>query len=167
MPWTTLPLESGLQTEAASAFFHDSFQAEYYGKEKTAIAVAARMAQATPPWFEWLMSVRNKIVSLVGLKDLGSFGAVNLEQIQNYRVGDRFGIFIIRSISPEEIILEEDDKHLLVRMSVHLAPERPQMVTVTTMVHIHNLLGYVYIFFVLPVHKIITPSFVRRAGLLS
>lgn len=162
MPWTTLPSGSELHRDAASAFFHDSFQAQYHGEESTALVLAAKLAQSTPSWFEWLMDLRNSAVSLVGLKDVGRFGAVDLSKIDAYEVGDRFGIFAIRSIRPEEVVLEEDDKHLRVRLSVHLTPGKPQQVTVTTMVHVHNALGYVYMAFVAPVHKLITPPFVRK-----
>ena len=165
MPWTTIPDESRLKSDASTAFFHDSFESEYFGQEKTAIALAAQLARQTPAWFEWLMAVRNRAASAIGLKNLGRFDAVDKDPAA-YRVGDRLGIFVIQANEPQEIVLVENDKHLCARVSVHLAAGAPRTVTVTTMVHIHNVLGYAYIALVLPVHRLVTPPFVSKAKLL-
>jgi hypothetical protein len=63
--------------------------------------------------------------------------------------------------------LGDSDKHLDVALSVHqrLNPETNQVeLTVSTVVHIHNLLGRLYMLPVAPVHKLIVPSVLRALG---
>lgn len=68
---------------------------------------------------------------------------------------------------PDEVILFDSDNHLDVALSVHKGqnPEtnRP-MLTVSTVVHTHNLLGRLYMLPVAPLHKMIVPSVMRSIG---
>lgn len=69
------------------------------------------------------------------------------------------------SISDDEIILGDSDKHLDVKVSVcKIAQDGRQSVAVTTVVHIHNLLGRIYMLFVAHVHRLIVPASLVRAA---
>lgn len=62
-----------------------------------------------------------------------------------------------------EVILEDKDKHLNVRLSVYLESENEvQKVSITTVVHVNNRLGKAYMLFVGPVHKLIVPAILTR-----
>ena len=97
---------------------------------------------------------------MFGLKHLGGLqdAAMDIEP-DNLKVGDRLGIFTLVSNIDNEIVLEDSDKHLDVRVSFLLDPQREKVtVHATTVVHVHNWWGKAYMFFVAPVHKIIVPS---------
>jgi len=44
-----------------------------------------------------------------------------------------------------------------------LSIENKESVAATTVVHIHNLLGRVYMLFVVPIHKLVVPAVLVRA----
>jgi hypothetical protein len=85
----------------------------------------------------------------------------------DYQVGDRVGIFTLISNSANEVLLGDSDKHLNVVVSVHKQADSAHQgvtVTVTTVVHVHNWLGRLYMLPVTPAHKVIARSIVRAIG---
>ncbi|AIS58222.1 DUF2867 domain-containing protein (plasmid) [Vibrio coralliilyticus] len=156
----SIPKHSKLFAYAKGAYFADSFSREIPNNNQTALDVYLEIAKQTPAWVSFLMATRNRIVSRLGLKHLGRLqDAVSKEKAANIRVGERIGIFSLHSKSDTEIVLEDRDKHLDVRVSFLLDVSGDNItVHATTVVHVHNLLGKVYMFFVAPVHKLIVPS---------
>jgi hypothetical protein len=83
---------------------------------------------------------------------------------ETYQVGDRLGIFSIFGKTEHELLLGIDDSHLDVRVSV-LKSQRnglPHYV-VSTVVHVHNLLGRVYMAPVGRIHPFVVRSMMGRA----
>ena len=118
----------------------------------------------TPVWVDGAMNLRNRVVARLGLKNLGELSAIDVNKPErDYRVGERLGIFTIEHISPNELILGDKDKHLNVSLSL-LVQNAGQMLTISTVVHEHNWLGRVYMWFVAPMHRIIAPSVLKRFG---
>ncbi|HEX7640736.1 MAG TPA: DUF2867 domain-containing protein [Burkholderiaceae bacterium] len=151
---TAVPSASRVYQDTASAYFYDAFEVRQAESGESALQVALRLARVTPRWFDSLLMMRNRVVSWFGLKNLGKLSAVDPDKaLGDYRVGDRIGIFTIYSISPEEVILGDDDKHLRARISVF----KERNVTVSTVVHVNNFLGRAYLFFVIPAHRLIVP----------
>ncbi|MEH6534724.1 MAG: DUF2867 domain-containing protein, partial [Photobacterium frigidiphilum] len=100
----------------------------------------------------------------LGLKNLGHLGAVvTAKPAGEYQIGDRVGIFTLLSISDNEVILGDADKHLDVKVSVYKESKEGNLIAISTVVHVHNLLGKVYMSIVTPVHKLIVPSSITRA----
>lgn len=98
-----------------------------------------------------------------GLKDLGKLSVVEKGRSpESYRIGDRVGIFSIVSMTDQEVILEDADKHLSAQISIYVSPEQPYKIATSTVVHVNNWLGRVYLFFVVPVHKFIVPAMLAR-----
>ncbi len=111
------------------------------------------------------MALRNRMVGLVGLKDLGHLGALGAgKAASEYSVGDRVGIFSLLYLTPDEVLLGDSDKHLDVVLSVCKAPQGE--VSVTTVVHVHNWLGRLYMLPVTPLHKIIVRAMLKRTASL-
>ncbi|WP_337917057.1 DUF2867 domain-containing protein [Vibrio cholerae] len=156
----TVPKHSKLFDYAKGAYFADSFSREIRNNNQTALDVYLEIAKQTPRWVSFLMTTRNRIVSMLGLKHLGRLqDAVATENVAGVKVGERIGIFTLHSNSDTEIVLEDSDKHLDVRVSFLLDRVGDKItVHATTVVHVHNLFGKVYMFFVAPVHKLIVPS---------
>ena len=124
-----------------------------------------------PAWIHQLMKVRDALVGGLGLKT-----ASQLQRTESGAPSQRVGIFKIYERHPDEIILGEDDSHLDFRVSVLYTPAAMQVgstpassprLTVTTVVHCHNLLGRVYIFVIAPFHRLVVRAGLKRASRLG
>lgn len=163
-----VPVGSLIARRLPGAYFHDAWSVEPADPALCALGQFLRAAQATPPWINRLMSLRNQVVARLGLKDLGHLNGFDADKpVDQYQYGDRIGIFTLLEKHPDEVILGDADKHLNVALSVHKLsnPETGRvLLTVSTVVHIHNLLGRLYMLPVAPVHKLIVPSVMRALG---
>lgn len=158
-----VPKESELSNILEDAYYYDSYRF-ITDKDRSSLQVWLDHASKIPAWINLLMAMRNQIVSILGLKNLGHLGNVDTDKkATDYKVGDRVGIFTLLSINENEVILGDDDKHLDVKVSVYSEGNGRNVVSISTVVHVHNLMGKVYMFFVKPLHKIIVPSAIIRA----
>ncbi len=156
-----IPKISKLYPEAHYANFFDSHQVNIPSPNHTALEIYLDMIAKTPRWVNRLMYMRNKVVSLLGLKNLGGLGDIDPEKPANtYRIGDRVGIFSILSLNNSEVIFGDSDKHLDVKLSI-CKVDMDRAVAISTVVHVHNILGKVYMFFITPIHKIIAPLMIK------
>ena len=160
-----VPLQSRLRNEVAGAYFHDCYEVSVNTEGQSAMALYLTVVSRTPAWVNTLMALRNRAVSVVGLKNLGHLGALDrAKQASDYRVGDRVGIFSLLSVTEDEVVLGDSDKHLNVKVSVcKVAHDAHTSVAVSTVVNVHNTLGKVYMLFVAPVHRLIAPAMLARA----
>ncbi|MGO9172923.1 MAG: DUF2867 domain-containing protein [Rhodomicrobium sp.] len=133
--------------------------ADAYGLTVEDPALGARQAAekmwgSSQGWMNALMAVRNLVVTPFGLKTpaqgrTGSYSAI--------------GIFPVVSEAPNRVVLGFDDKHLDFRVIVDAAPTgNGRRVTATTLVRTHNLLGRAYLAAVLPFHRVIVRSMLRK-----
>lgn len=151
-----IPQHSQLYEYAQGAYFADSFSRDIPYRQQTALEIYLEIAKQTPAWVAFLMNMRNRIAAKLGLKHLGRFQDVTPG---HYQAGDRIGIFTLVSNSEREIVLEDQDQHLDVRVSF-LIDVKGETATVhaTTVVRVHNRLGRLYMWVVTPIHKRIVPS---------
>lgn len=159
-----VPAHSRVHALLAGASFHDCYRVLLDDTRSTALQHFLHAVAGTPPWVEGLMRLRNRTVALFGLKDLGALGAVDRRPEAGYRPGDRVGIFTLRAISDDEVVLGDDDRHLDVAVSVlrlPLTPEGQRPLAVSTVVKTHNLLGRLYMLPVAPLHRRIVPAVLR------
>ena len=161
-----VPPESAINARLSGAYFHDCYVISVPDTTRTALGYFLTAVANTPPWVNSLMALRNQTVRLVGLKNLGGLGELNASKPASaYAPGDRAGIFTLISNSPNEALLGDCDKHLDVVLSVYKHPSTQsgvQSVSVTTVVHVHNLLGRIYMLPVAPLHRLITPAVLTR-----
>ncbi|MDR2328646.1 MAG: DUF2867 domain-containing protein, partial [Comamonas sp.] len=70
--------------------------------------------------------------------------------------------------SADEALIGDSDKHLNVVLSVHRAPVAGRQgqvaITITTVVHVRNLLGHLYMLPVAPMHRRIAPAVLAALG---
>ncbi|MBV6324727.1 DUF2867 domain-containing protein [Duganella violaceipulchra] len=159
-----VPPNSEIASRLAGAYYYDSYETTIKPTSQSALELYLQVVAGTPAWINTMMALRNRVVALFGLKNLGGLGDVDAAKpAAVYRVGDRVGIFTIRYLSEQEVILGDSDKHLRAEVSVCKAQDK---VAVTTVVHIHNLLGRVYMLFVAPMHRLIVPASLRNARFL-
>ncbi len=156
----SVPSNSDIAKQLNGADFYDAYQISNPDHERSALQIYLDVVSKTPKWVNSLMALRNRVVSLFGLKDLGHLGQINQTKAANeYKVGDRVGIFSLLSINEQEIILTDNDNHLEAKVSVF---KDQDSISVTTVVHVHNTLGKLYMALVVPVHKRIVPAMLAR-----
>lgn len=129
--------------------------------------LARFMFAQQPAWVHQLMKVRDALGGGLGLKT-----ARQLQRIESGAPSQRLGIFKIYERHPDEIILGEDDSHLDFRVSVLYSPANgttgsPPRLTVSTVVHCHNLLGRFYILLIALIHRLVVQAGLNRAARLG
>ncbi|WP_013123636.1 DUF2867 domain-containing protein [Thiomonas delicata] len=165
---TTAPPSSLVAGLLVGSDFHDSWSVESNAVELPALDHFIAAIGHTPKWVNACMALRNRTASLLGLKDLGHLSAlIPGKSPSEYRLGDRVGIFTLFENTFDEALLGDKDKHLNVILSVHraLLPGEPKvLITVTTVVHVHNSLGRIYMLPVKPMHRVIVPAVLDAIG---
>ncbi len=164
---TSIPSGSEIEKITSGAYYFDTYKASVSIDQKTALDIYLDMVKTTPKWVNSLMAIRNKTASMVGLKNLGHLGEIEQSKTgENYKVGDQVGIFTVYFISDKEVILSESDNHLDVKLSVYkIGENKHNTIAISTVVHIHNILGRLYMLFVTPLHKLIAPAMLKKIEL--
>ncbi|HCO68849.1 MAG TPA: DUF2867 domain-containing protein [Dysgonomonas sp.] len=112
-----------------------------------------------PEWIDTLFKIRNFLVKPFGLKT----GEPDAGIIENcIRNSTSTGIFSVVDKTSEETIIRLSDKHLDACISAHFRPVESgsTVMSFITVVHIHNLAGYLYFYPILPFHHIVVKSMV-------
>jgi len=161
---TQVPKFSALSESLHTAYFYDCYSVELPPDSRSPLELYLSVVSRTPRWVDFLMNMRNKIVARLGLKDMGSLSGINPQKpSQAYQIGDQAGIFKVLELHEREVILGETDKHLDVKISV-AKQDKPgcTVASVSTVVHVHNFMGRLYMLFVTPAHRIIAPATVSK-----
>lgn len=159
-----LPAQSAVSKVYASTNLSDAYAVRLPLGTSADPDVLWRFVMAhQPSWIGWLTSLRDVIVSGFGLKT-----ARQLSALPDEVKGDRIAFFKVYGRSDSEIILGEDDKHLGFRLSVlrspDVSPTLGGVLTVSTVVHCHNLLGRSYLRVIAPFHRLVVMASLRRAA---
>jgi hypothetical protein len=148
--------EVDAKTLLAGAQFADAFCIEIRDRDLDARAAAERMMARQPRWAEALLSLRNFLVTPLGLKTSG----VNPDAPR-----DMIGIFPVVSETPDRLVAGFNDRHLDFRVVVDVtAPGAIRQVTATTVVKTHNWLGRTYLAVIMPFHRLIVPALLRQVA---
>lgn len=107
-----------------------------------AVAVTRAAFQSPPAWITFLLRLRNRIVGLIGLK------------------GAELGGFPLISERPDFVCMGFDDWHLDFRLVATVAGGTASL---TTIVRTHNIVGRLYMAAILPFHRVIVRTMLRRA----
>lgn len=165
---TSAPTPSAIAAYLPGAYFHDAWTITAGEPSLSALGQFLKALQATPPWVNTLMTIRNHAVAALGLKNLGTLSRIDpAKPACAYQPGDRVGIFTLIANTADEVLLGDKDKHLDVVLSVHQAAEANSArvrVTVTTVVHVHNWFGVLYMLPVTPMHRIISKTVLKAVG---
>ncbi|MDH6165371.1 hypothetical protein M2282_000499 [Variovorax boronicumulans] len=159
-----LPTQSAVATIYESMNLADAFAVQLpFGTSSDPDVLWRFLIAQQPSWIGWLTNIRDAIVASFGLKT-----AKHLATLSSEADADRIGIFKVYARSATEIVLGEDDKHLDFRLSVlhtpDLSPTLGGQLTVSTVVHCHNLLGRAYISVIAPFHRQVVKASLRRAA---
>jgi len=143
--------------------YRDSYcgQIDLQDKTITIDQVGNAFFVSSPKWIGLLLSFRNKIVSLFGLKTGHS---ISKEKKLIIEKGEQIGLFKIFDKTENEIILGEDDKHLDFRVSLFLDShtQHKKKLIISTIVVFNNWFGKVYFLPVKPFHKVIVRNMLKN-----
>ena len=163
-----IPEESVLYPSCSTYSYTDSYEGMVTDEHNRASieAFGRLFLKPGPKWVDWLFVLRNRIVSVFGLKTPSNrMDADSLNKLE-FEPGKQAGLFRVFSIAENEIVLGEDDKHLKFRVSLFLdggkSNQQQKVVTVTTAVVFNSWFGRLYFIPVKPFHKLIV-----RTGLKS
>lgn len=165
---TTLPNNSILNTSDKKYGYVDSFQGVLIDIENkfTSADIGKAFFSSGPKWAGKLFALRNKIVSIFGLKTSGDIS--NREkQLENFKCepGEQLGLFKVFAKTENEVILGEDDKHLNFRVSLFIKQQKKETkkkdLIVSTTVEFNNWFGRLYFLTVRPFHKLIVPTMLK------
>lgn len=165
---TNVPSNSLVAPLLNGASLHDSWSITSCNAELSALDHFIVAAKRAPRWIDLCMTVRNRTGRIVGLKDLGTLSGVAAEKPASaYKPGDRVSIFTVFENSFDEALIGDRDKHLNVVLSIHrekCVDGKRVVVTVTTVVHVKNMLGRIYMLPVKPMHRLIAPAVLATVG---
>ena len=148
-----LPPDSDIDHLYATTDFSDAYAIELPpGATSDPESLARFIFSRRSVWGDALMKLRDALVAGLGLKTTRALASLNAEDR-----AERIEFFRIYKTTPTEIVLGEDDSHLDFRVSVlcspGASPDAARRVTVSTVVHCHNLLGRIYIRIIAPFHR--------------
>lgn len=170
---TQVPAGTSIHATLPGAHFFDAYTVADPRPATSALQTWLNVVARSPRWTQHLLALRNRLVQLVGLKDVGQLHDMHPpasggspRHARSYRVGDQVGIFLIRHLSDTEVVMGQDDKHLDVQVSLTKHPhvDGTAMVVVSTVVHIHNTLGHAYMAVITPFHRQIVRAMLNRLG---
>lgn len=149
-----------LRAELASGLSPIDFADCYHGRLPrgglTALQVAHAMFEQPPGWVNALMAMRNGIVRWFGLK--------TPQDAAKGTAGPLVGIFPLVSQSPGEVVMGLDDKHLDFRIWLAVRPVADgSEVLMSTLIRHNGISGRIYLFLVMPFHKLLSRYMLARA----
>ncbi|NRA85965.1 MAG: DUF2867 domain-containing protein [Rhizobiales bacterium] len=169
---------SNLFEYSKTAYYTDCFAIESTNLDVPIEEIYARIFSATPKWFDALMTLCNKIVGLFGLKStvdlsnsLTPFETAkkkfNMKTVSS--PNKMMDFFVVEALIDNEIILVIKDTHLDLKISILRTDidlvNGTSTIAVSDVIHTHNLLGKIYLFFILPMHKLIVKKMLNDAKL--
>ena len=164
---TTLPEKSILNVSRKGYNYVDSFEGDLNDNDYkfNPVDIGKAFFTSSPKWVEKLMTLRDKVVSIFGLKISGDI-ADRKRQLDNFKCepGEQIGPFKVFAKTESEVILGEDDKHLNFRISLFLNQKKEHNIknlTISTTVDFNNWFGRLYFLIIRPFHKLIVPAMLK------
>ncbi len=164
----TLPKSSILNTDQKKYDYVDSFRGVLNDDKNkfSTVDIGKAFFSSGPKWVGKLFALRNRIVSIFGLKTPDNVGDLQ-NKLDNFKCepGEQLGLFKVFDKRENEIVLGEDDKHLNFRVSLFVEQlhgnEQKKALTITTTVVFNNWFGRLYFLPVRPFHKLIVPTMLK------
>ncbi|PQB06862.1 hypothetical protein BST83_06625 [Polaribacter filamentus] len=165
---TEFPENSILNTNHKEYDYSDSYKGVLIDKENKihSTDIVKAFFASGPKWVGILFVLRNKIVTIFGLKT-GNKINNRQQQLNNFKCepNERLGLFKVFNKTENEVILGEDDKHLNFRISLltenlNTQPIKKE-VTISTTVKFNNWFGRLYFLPIRPFHKLIVPKMLK------
>ncbi|MFD9467181.1 DUF2867 domain-containing protein [Streptomyces sp. NPDC060027] len=126
----------------------------------SAVDFTRTVLAGTPDWVHELLTVRDKLMSPFGLHVQKRVAPEDIRVVP----GARLGPFRILTVSDDEVLAGDNDKHLDFRTSFAVREGAAGLEGVcTTAVRYHRRAGHLYFKIIQPFHNLIIPRVVARA----
>ena len=160
-----VPLGSALSGDLIrNAYFHDSYCVPLARPELGIADVFFALFGHAPLWMKLLLIVRNAAARFAGLEAPTVAEIMKPKARSEYRVGEKIGPWPIYFIDEDEIVAGRNNKHLDFRLSVMRTMDGDAAsAVVSTVCTVHNVFGKIYLFFVVPFHRMGVRSLMARA----
>ncbi len=142
--------------------YKDAFEYAFYSNHKiTADDFMIAFWTNSPGWVEKLFALRDWMVKPFGIQTGSGRSRGKLEEA--VRTGGSYGFMSVVAKSDTETVISADDKHLKMYFSVKIDDpnDGQKKLTISTIVHFNNWLGYVYFYLIYPFHLLIVPNMVK------
>lgn len=161
----TPPLESVLGRAAIqTAYFSDAYTTNLSRADRGIVEIYAGLFGHAPLYVKLILVARNTMARLAGLETPTVAEIMRVEIAGAYRVGDKIGPWPVFAINRDEIVAGRNNRHLDFRLSVFRQVDGGvARVTVSTLCHVHNLAGRIYLFFIKPFHRFGVKALMRQA----
>jgi hypothetical protein len=161
---SSIPDSSLLKNDPPRFHYCDSYNTTIKLSQERTIDSITTTIFRLPLWVNLLLRLRNTIVRIFGLQA----GKPSENIMDYYPVGSRAVYFTVIMRNENELVLSEKDKHLDFWVSI-LRQKQNQgtNISLTTLVHFHNIWGRFYFFPVKPFHQLIMKSLMHRLRLLE
>src|ERR1700712_4018315 len=147
-----------------TSYFHDSYRVPLTRPGLSIVDIFFALFGHTPRWMKALLIVRNAIARCCGLEAPPFAKTLKPAVRASYGVGDKIGPWPIFFISDNEIVAGRNNKHLDFRLSVlRVMDGETGSVVVSTICSVHNLVGKIYLFFIVPFHRTGVQSLLSNA----
>ncbi|MCC2546755.1 DUF2867 domain-containing protein [Hymenobacter sp. BT175] len=152
-----LPVNSALRLAHPRAGYVDAYRVKCSGVD-SAEAAGRQLFGSSPAWVGALMRLRDTLVRPFGLRTYPADKAVlpSAALLPNAIVGP----FRVYSVSQQEVVLGQNDRHLDFRVSVLVEGTE---VVVSTAVWFHNWFGTLYFALVRLFHHLVVPALLRHS----
>lgn len=156
---TTIPSISNIFEESSGYDYKDSFCYPLQRNDVETWELVAAFFMSVPKWVDSLMWLRNRLVSLFGLKG----GGIDPAQLKPpYLEGQQIGVFKILMLSENEVVLGEEDRHLDFKTSLLIRQDADNELVISNIVRLNNVLGKFYFSIVKHVHQLIVLMIIKR-----
>lgn len=137
-----------------AAFFRDSYSVPVANAHDNMTTIFFGIFGHHPKWIKAALIARNRIAAQFGLEVPPDSEILNPTEKDSYQVGDTIGPWPIYGLTQTELVAGRNNKHLDFRLSI-LKTTRNDVpsVVVSTICNVHNVVGKIYLFFIVPFHK--------------
>ncbi|MBN1969887.1 MAG: DUF2867 domain-containing protein [Candidatus Delongbacteria bacterium] len=159
-----IPDYSILKKEEKLFHYIDSFQSPniIISADNDVISIGRLFLTSGPKWADSLMLIRDRVVSVFGLKTSEARNPDNLY----FQEGEQLDIFKVYAKTENELVLGDDDKHLSFRVSLLLDCKNNDIekkkIMITTTVEYKNIFGRIYFLPVKPIHQLIVKETLKK-----
>ena len=160
-----VPEDSAIRSLMADTDYEDSFYLRVKDKKPEPVDLVKYFFLSTPPWFNTLMQIREKLARLVGLKTAFLTQSEFNRQLETFQgvKGETLALFKTCYCDDQEIVFEGKDKHLDFYFSFKIDPDQVETgIFLSTTVSYNNVIGPLYFFPVRFIHRIAIPKIMNR-----
>ena len=159
------PPDSIIGESFSKTDYADTYKVPVYNCQDYSIDyLTALFFTSMPLWINGLMSLRNSLVKLWGLRGANVRHLNEPDRSIHYEIGSKAVLFRVHDRNDVEIVLAENDKHLNFRTSLLVVrgnDKKQGYLYCTTIVHYNNIFGKLYFFPVKPFHQLIIKAMLK------